>query len=174
MHRRLFFYDYYVIFLDGALTLIQAEWKSVLTAAAAVLIARPHRSEQVYARHFVISSLAVTVCNTEMLIMQWFPLGTIESILNFSTRVKNNDAQVSQNNLVAQLNFPCIWRTGAMFMTGEPIIFYNFVFPSVRSATMLLRGLSQTLTRQSAVFFLLAKPSWYRYEKYYTRMIARR
>jgi len=51
-------------------------------------------------------------------------------------------------------------------MTGEPIIFYNFVFPSVRFATMLLRGLSQTVMRQSAAF-LLAKPSWYWYETLY-------
>ena len=43
-------------------------------------------------------------------------------------------------------------------MTGEPIIFYNFVFPSVRLATMLLRDLSRTLTQQSAAF-LVAKPS---------------
>jgi len=51
-------------------------------------------------------------------------------------------------------------------MTGEPIIFYDFVFPSVRFATMLLRGLSQTLMRQSAAF-LLAKSSWYWYEALY-------
>lgn len=32
MRRKLSFYDYYVIFLDGALMLIEAEWKSALVA----------------------------------------------------------------------------------------------------------------------------------------------